>query len=67
MEKPNKRLRRAIRLGKRAKRLYVSGMNTEEIAKELGRSKITINRYYILAGGITLDDRAKHKKNRSSI
>lgn len=59
-----KRLRRALRIAKQAKKLYLAGMPTKVIAEELNRSKITINRYFILMGGVNLDERRRHLKNK---
>lgn len=59
-----KRTRKRLRNAKQAKKLYLRGYSTEEISTIMGIEKLSVNRYYILLGGLSDIDKATHYKNK---
>lgn len=56
--------KKTMRLAKQARELYQQGNTTQEIANKLDKSVMTINRAYIMTGGISMVDKALHYRSR---
>lgn len=62
--KAGKRFKGTIEMSIRVRKLYHSGKTREEISKELNKSLPQINRYFLMGGKITPQEKALHMQNR---
>lgn len=60
----DKKEKNTLKRAKEARKWFIKGLVAEEIGRKMGKSPVTIWRYFQLTGKLTLEEKAKHAYNR---